>query len=100
MESVDATKASPIYFVFTKGKSPIISKAISKATDSDYTHISISFDSSLDNMYSFGGKGFRKESIHDDIRKNLDIDVYGTYLSEKWACLPSPQPGVTNLSCR
>ncbi|MBR5296320.1 MAG: hypothetical protein IKU29_00415 [Parabacteroides sp.] len=81
MESVDATKASPIYFVFTKGKSPIISKAISKATDSDYTHISISFDSSLDNMYSFGGKGFRKESIHDDIRKNLDIDVYGTYLS-------------------
>lgn len=81
-EAVDSTSVSPVFFVFTKGKSPIISKAISKATDSDYTHISISFDASLDNMFSFGGTSFRKESIHDGKRKDLDIDVYGTFISK------------------
>lgn len=81
-EAVDSTSVSPVFFVFTKGKTPIISKAISKATDSEYTHISVSFDSSLDNMYSFGGTSFRKESIHDKVRKDLDIDVYGTFISK------------------
>lgn len=81
-EAVDSTSVSPVFFVFTKGKTPIISKAISKATDSEYTHISVSFDASLDNMYSFGGTSFRKESIHDKVRKNLDIDVYGTFISK------------------
>ena len=81
-EAVDSTSVSPVFFVFTKGKTPIISKAISKATDSEYTHISVSFDASLDNMYSFGGTSFRKESIHDKPRKDLDIDVYGTFISK------------------
>lgn len=81
-EAVDSTSVSPVFFVFTKGKTPIISKAISKATDSEYTHISVSFDASLDNMYSFGGTSFRKESIHDNKRKDLDIDVYGTFISK------------------
>lgn len=81
-EAVDSTSVSPVFFVFTKGKTPIISKAISKATDSEYTHISVSFDASLDNMYSFGGTSFRKESIHDKLRKDLDIDVYGTFISK------------------
>lgn len=81
-EAVDSTSVSPVFFVFTKGKTPIISKAISKATDSEYTHISVSFDASLDNMYSFGGTSFRKESIHDKVRKDLDIDVYGTFISK------------------
>lgn len=81
-EAVDSTSVSPVFFVFTKGKTPIISKAISKATDSEYTHISVSFDASLDNMYSFGGTSFRKESIHDNKRKDLDIEVYGTFISK------------------
>ena len=33
-------------------------------------------------MYSFGGTSFRKESIHDKVRKDLDIDVYGTFISK------------------
>ena len=81
-EAVDSTSVSPVFFVFTKGSSPI-SKAIKKATDSEYSHISISFDPSLDAMYSFGGTHFRKESIHDKKRKNLDIDVYGTFMSKE-----------------
>lgn len=80
-ESVDSSQVSPVFFVFTQGSSPI-SKAIKKATDSDYSHISISFDPSLDAMYSFGGTSFRKESIHDKKRKDLNIDVYGTFLSK------------------
>ena len=81
-EAVDSTKVSPVFFVFTQGKSPIISNAIKKATDSDYSHISISFDASLDNMYSFGGTSFRKESIHDKKRKDLDIQVFGTFIAK------------------
>lgn len=80
-EAVDSTSVSPVFFVFTKGNSAI-SKAIKKATDSEYSHISISFDASLDNMYSFGGTSFRKESIHDNKRKDLDIEVYGTFISK------------------
>ena len=80
-EAVDSSQVSPVFFVFTQGASPI-SKAIKKATDSDYSHISISFDPSLDAMYSFGGTSFRKESIHDKKRKDLNIDVYGTFLSK------------------
>lgn len=80
-EAVDSTSVSPVFFVFTKGASAI-SKAIKKATDSEYSHISISFDPSLDAMYSFGGTSFRKESIHDKVRKDLDIDVYGTFMSK------------------
>ena len=81
MEAVDSTKVSPVFFIFTQGKTPI-SKAIKKATDSEYSHISISFDPSLDNMYSFGVGSFRKESIHDAKRKDLDIDVYGTFITK------------------
>jgi len=81
-EAVDSTQVSPVFFVFTQGKSPVISKAIKKATDSDYSHISISFDASLDNMYSFGGTSFRKESIHDNKRKDLDIQVFGTFITK------------------
>lgn len=81
-EAVDSTRVSPVFFVFTQGKSPVISKAIKKATDSDYSHISISFDASLDNMYSFGGTSFRKESIHDNKRKDLDIQVFGTFITK------------------
>lgn len=80
-EAVDSTSVSPVFFVFTKGASAI-SKAIKKATDSEYSHISISFDPSLDAMYSFGGTSFRKESIHDKVRKDLDIEVYGTFMSK------------------
>ena len=79
-EAVDSTSVSPVFFIFTQGKSPI-SKAIKKATDSEYSHISISFDPSLDAMYSFGGTSFRKESIHDNKRKDLNIDVYGTFMT-------------------
>lgn len=79
-EAVDSSAVSPVFFVFTEGKTPILSKAISKATNSPFTHISISFDPSLENMYSFGGVGVRKESIKDRVREDLDISVFGTFI--------------------
>lgn len=95
MEAVDSTSVSPVFFVFTQGNA-LISKAIKKATDSDYSHISISFDPSLDTMYSFGITGFRKESIHDKKRKDLTIDVYGTFMSKD--CIKSMKDICSNMS--
>lgn len=80
-EAVDSTKVDPVFFVFTQGKG-LIPAAIKTATDSDYSHVSISFDASLDHMYSFGTNGFRVESIHDEKRKDRDICVYGTFVSK------------------
>ena len=83
-EAVDSNAVSPVYIVFTKGEN-LIGKAIRKATDSDYSHISISFDPSLDNMYSFSLTSFKKESIHDKEKANLDIDVYGVFITRDGA---------------
>ena len=80
-EAVDSTKVDPVFFVFTQGKG-LIPAAIKTATDSDYSHVSISFDASLDHMYSFGTTGFRIESIHDEKRKDRDICVFGTFVSK------------------
>ena len=90
-EQVDTTKNSPVYFVFTSGKTPFISNAIKKATKSPFSHISIAFDSKLNPMYSFGGKiddgtyvtekgGVRKEDINDTYYDDLDVVVYGVYI--------------------
>lgn len=80
-EAVDSTKVSPVFFIFTQGKG-LIPSAIKAATDSEYSHVSISFDASLDHMYSFGTTGFRIESIHDDKRKDRNICVFGTFVSK------------------
>lgn len=80
-EAADLTKVSPVFFIFTQGKG-IIPAAIKKATDSEYSHVSISFDAGLENMYSFGTTGFRTESIHDKKRSNLNICVFGTFVSK------------------
>ena len=90
-EQVDTTKNSPVYFVFTSGKTPFISNAIKKATKSPFSHISIAFEPSLNPMYSFGGKiddgtyvtekgGVRKEDINDTYYDDLDVVVYGVYI--------------------
>lgn len=93
-ESVDKTTTAPIYFIFSKGKTPIISEAIRKVTKSEYSHASIAFDASLNPMYSFGdstkpdtyqtGKwGFKKEDIHGNAYNDIDVAVYGAYIDKK-----------------
>lgn len=76
-------KYSPVFLIFTKGKTPVVSDAIRKFTGSEFTHASISFDPSLNNMYSFmmnpknHHSGLTKESIKsNDLIKGFDISVY------------------------
>lgn len=94
MESIDIADSSPIFLVLIEGKSPFISNAIRKITNSIYSHIGISFDSSLENIYSFGGikiddeegmpnvGGFRKENIHGSTTRNLNVKVFGMYIKK------------------
>lgn len=93
-EAVDETATAPIYFIFSKGKTPIISEAIKKVTKSEYSHASIAFDASLNPMYSFGdstkpdtyqsGKwGFKKEDIHGNAYNDIDVAVYGAYIDKQ-----------------
>ena len=81
-ESVDDTKNAPIYFCFAQGKTPVISKAIQKATKSEFSHLSIAFDASLSNMYSFAKGGVRKEDIKGEYYKNIDVTIYGAYIAK------------------
>ena len=90
-EAVDTTKKSPVFFIFSKGKTPFISNAIKKATRSEYSHASIAFDPSLNPMYSFGDAtkpdtyqtgtwGFKREDIHGTAYNDVEVTVYGAYV--------------------
>lgn len=90
-EAVDTSKKSPIFFVFSKGRTPFISNAIKNLTKSEYSHASIAFSSSLNPMYSFGDAtkpdtyqtgtwGFKREDIHGTAYNNVDVVVYGAYI--------------------
>lgn len=71
-ESTDDRTLYPVY-VLCVHTGTLLANAIKKATGSHFSHCTISFDSSLKNMYSFGRKtkltelsngSFVKESIH------------------------------------
>lgn len=59
-EAVSKKTHKPVFIVLTKGKTPIISSSIQKVTKSEYSHASISFDPSLNELYSYN---FRKENL-------------------------------------
>lgn len=59
-EAVSKETHKPVFIILTKGKTPIISSAIQKATKSEYSHASISFDPELKELYSYN---FRKENL-------------------------------------
>lgn len=77
----------PVYVVLTEG-STVISSAIKTKTRSIYSHVSISLDSTLENMYSFGINdnglkgGFRKETIKD-LDDNSKIRVYAFFVDSE-----------------
>lgn len=90
-ESVDTSKKSPVFFIFSKGKTPFISNTIKRVTKSEYSHVSIAFSPSLNPMYSFGDAtkpdtyqtgtwGFKKEDIHGTAYNNIEVAVYGAYI--------------------
>ena len=81
---VERTSLYPVYIVLLEGKTPIFSDGIRALTKSIYSHASISFDYSLEKMYSFtirGENGFVEESI-DDIIEGSRIGVYVFFVSE------------------
>lgn len=88
-ESVDDRTLYPVY-VLCVHTGTLLANAIKKATGSHFSHCTISFDSSLKNMYSFGRKtrltelsngSFVKENIHNPPYTNEGV-TYALY------CIP------------
>lgn len=63
------------------------SKIIKKASRVEYSHVSLSLDDELTNMYSFGRKflyfpwygGFIQESVHDGLFKRMSMSRIAVY---------------------
>lgn len=88
-ESADDRTLYPVY-VLCVHTGTLLANAIKKATGSHFSHCTISFESSLKNMYSFGRKtrltelsngSFVKESIHNPPYTNEGV-TYALY------CIP------------
>lgn len=83
MESIDNKDTlKPVFIVLTEGKTTF-SKAIKSITKDIYSHASISFDSTLRKMYSFGinnsSNGIRGGFIEEDINKFSDTTRIGVF---------------------
>lgn len=52
-ESINKDEHHPVFLIFNKGKTPIVSSTISAVTKSEYTHASISFSPDLNETYSY-----------------------------------------------
>jgi hypothetical protein len=84
----------PVYIMLTHSGTTL-SNAIKSVTKNPYSHASISFDSSMDNMYSFGRKYannpligvFVKESIrkglYANVSKTATYSLYVTFVSNE-----------------
>lgn len=84
--TTDDKKLYPVYIMLVHSGT-LLANAIKAVTNSKFSHSSISFDSSMHNMYSFGRKfdtnpivgAFKKEDIRDDFFKNRQIS-YALYV--------------------
>lgn len=101
--SSDEKTPSPVYVVLINGNSPV-SAMIRGLTNAEFTHASISFDSSLTKMYSFAGKdlenklqaligGFKLENIKDKFYTENKIP-YAVYV------VPSTKGAVKRMKKR
>lgn len=84
----------PVY-VLLSHSGTLLANAIKSITKVPYSHSSISFDSTLDNMYSFGRKyksnpligTFVKESIkeglYEEVAKNATYSLYVTFVTQE-----------------
>lgn len=88
----DTEEYFPVYVMLTHSGTAL-SNAIKSVTKNPYSHASISFDSSMDNMYSFGRKYannpligvFVKESIrkglYANVSKTATYSLYVTFVT-------------------
>ena len=86
-ESEQKQKLYPVYIVFVKGET-IISNIISKATHGDFSHVGISLDTSMKNIYSYNMNngvrikgGFSLEDIKKYPKENR-FSVYTIFVTE------------------
>ena len=86
-ESISNEKLYPVY-VLLQHSGTALANIIKKVTNSHFSHSSISFDSSLTKMYSFGRKAdsnpfigtFKTENIEDDFFSSRNIP-YALYVA-------------------
>lgn len=93
--STDATESKdlvPVYVLLTHSGT-VLANAIKSVTKNPYSHASISFDTGLENMYSFGRKyknnpligTFVKESIkaglYEDVSETATYSLYVTFVT-------------------
>ena len=88
-ESVEEYKDEPLYpvYIMLIHSGSALANAIKFATQSNFSHSSISFDATMTNMYSFGRKadtnpfagGFKKESIKSQFYTSRTIP-YALYM--------------------
>lgn len=93
LESSDENETYPVYVLLTHSGTTL-ANAIKAVTKVPYSHSSISFDSSLKNMYSFGRKyksnpligTFVKESLdkglYEDVADKTTYSLYVTYVDK------------------
>ena len=95
-EAVSVKDKQPIFFVFSKGVAPILSKSIMKATGSKYSHMGIAFSADCRKIYTYTsrgehrenyvsgetGFGFTIDSINDLKQKNQEIAIMVGYISD------------------
>lgn len=86
-ESVSLRKNKPVYVVLVSGTN-VVSATIKKFTHSKWSHAAISFDPSLEELYSYtfatteyakASQGLRRESIKQLNNLGGEICVYGFY---------------------
>lgn len=94
MSSYESGELEPVYVLLTHSGT-FLSNAIKSVTNQPYSHASISFDSGLDNMHSFGRKfknnpligTFVKESIrtglYEDVAETATYSLYATFVTKK-----------------
>ena len=88
-EAVNIKEKNPVLFVFTEGVGFPVSNIIKQVTKSKFSHMGISFDPKLKEIYTYGprgehrenyvsgetGIGFIVESVQDLKRKNIKMSV-------------------------
>lgn len=81
------SRLNPVFIVMEEGKTPIFSDLVRKASKGIYSHAMISFDSSLENLYSYGMEGsvrmlggFIMENIKNK-PKNAMLKVYAFFVN-------------------
>lgn len=92
VETVDTSKKKPIFLVLSEGKRPIISSGIRTVTHSHFTHLSISFNPDMKEMFSYGGPihdlgpyendkyGFRREDLTSAQYEDIYVSIYAMFI--------------------